>query len=803
MFQSSLQKRYFWFIGMALAAALSLLVVACDQPTPTPTNIPSTATTPPVQKPETSTPTPPTPTEEPTPTPPSVIILGRIPDPEQEFLTAVLQQLLEKANLPVEVEDFNDSRLAREALEQDKIDGYWEFTHTALTEYHRKTNPQDSQDLASFVLLVEEDGRNNLRWYRPIRAENPLILITREELARPNNIFSLDDLVNYFNDHSGYAPGFCAPQFFFNDAANKGFDRLNDRYDISSWNKEPYSGFRNGFDILISNNCDVMLTRRQTYHLYLAAENLEDGEVTRVLDTNNPNRFFPTSDRIALVFRQEALEKFQMQETEFEHRLNCMAELLDTSVMMEFLRQPPGNGNSNGESADMGVDEEFVNQVYECDREEDYSIVIAHQGNVEQQLLSQIVAQTLRGADIPVIIKDASLSGSQSEEAHVQWSYGVSASTSISPSYTITTSLSYNNSIIIAVKVDDDRENLETFQDLFDYMASPDLALDFCVDKAVQGAYEDFIAELQANPNYPDNMIDGDPNYLTRPDLGNCDVVVARTVGEFIGQPGFTQLESVEGLLGFPDERPLMIWTSSKWEQLKSRSETPLIVDRLSCILDELNQGTIENLIGQVNENGVSTEAAVEELLADLVCLKPLPGIMCESLLDNGSFENGTGWQYSSTSALARHDFFLFALHGEQVLQLGLERLSSGTPPQATARTFVSIPDDIPLTSTHLQLSYYPFEQDVSGNFFFRVDFHTGEIISSTEEIPFHSVDLPLRPLHRWTSYTIDLTTYLDQILGQTVTIILQVIHLEGATGPSLIYIDNMQLEACFIQDDP
>lgn len=132
------------------------------------------------------------------------IVVGGKNFTEQYILAEMAKLLLEEGGFDVELKTGVGSAVNRQALLNDQIDMYFEYTGTAYTVFHKQDDREIMTDKEKcYEWVKKHDAKKGLVWLKPIRFNNTYTLMMREKQADQMAIKSISDLADYMNEHKG------------------------------------------------------------------------------------------------------------------------------------------------------------------------------------------------------------------------------------------------------------------------------------------------------------------------------------------------------------------------------------------------------------------------------------------------------------------------------------------------------------------------------------------------------------------------------------------------------------------------
>lgn len=123
---------------------------------------------------------------------------------EQYILPELAKILLEKNGFNVTLKTGVGSTVARQSLENNQIDMYYEYTGTAYTVYHK----QGDKDIMTnqekcYQWVKDTDKKQGLVWLDKVKFNNTYTLMMRKDHAKKLGIVTISDLSKYMNKHKG------------------------------------------------------------------------------------------------------------------------------------------------------------------------------------------------------------------------------------------------------------------------------------------------------------------------------------------------------------------------------------------------------------------------------------------------------------------------------------------------------------------------------------------------------------------------------------------------------------------------
>lgn len=127
----------------------------------------------------------------------SPIVIGAKPATEQLLFMKMTALMLREKGFPVKELTFSRSAAVRHALEAGAIDLYWEYTNTALINYHKSSPVYDPDE--AFHQVADRDLKLGLIWLPKSNFNSTWVIFIRKDLAGDFNIETISDLARYAN----------------------------------------------------------------------------------------------------------------------------------------------------------------------------------------------------------------------------------------------------------------------------------------------------------------------------------------------------------------------------------------------------------------------------------------------------------------------------------------------------------------------------------------------------------------------------------------------------------------------------
>lgn len=128
--------------------------------------------------------------------------VGSEPFAEQQILGQIAIQALEAAGADVaDSTGLGSNEAVRQALIDDDISLYWEYTATGWLVFLANTDPiSDPQE--QYEAVAEQDlEQNNIRWLEPAPANNTYTIVSSQETARDLGVENISDLARLVEEN--------------------------------------------------------------------------------------------------------------------------------------------------------------------------------------------------------------------------------------------------------------------------------------------------------------------------------------------------------------------------------------------------------------------------------------------------------------------------------------------------------------------------------------------------------------------------------------------------------------------------
>ncbi len=134
-----------------------------------------------------------------------VVVSSKI-DTEGAVLGQMVLQSLEKAGIPVENRiQLGATNIVRNAIKAGEIDLYPEYTGNAAFFHDQADRDiwKDADKAYEQAASLDKEA-HNIVWLTPAKANNTWAMSVRGDLARENNLETLEDLANYVNNGGAF-----------------------------------------------------------------------------------------------------------------------------------------------------------------------------------------------------------------------------------------------------------------------------------------------------------------------------------------------------------------------------------------------------------------------------------------------------------------------------------------------------------------------------------------------------------------------------------------------------------------------
>ncbi len=145
---------------------------------------------------------------------------------ESHVLGQLTSVVLEEAGAEIiDQTGISGSATVREALEQDEIDMYWDYTGTGWVNILGHTTEDFPEDL--YAAVVEEDEENGIAWLEPAPFENTYRVATSNDFGDEHELETMSDSAAFINENPAEGR-ICAASEFIN--RDDGLPGLQDAY---------------------------------------------------------------------------------------------------------------------------------------------------------------------------------------------------------------------------------------------------------------------------------------------------------------------------------------------------------------------------------------------------------------------------------------------------------------------------------------------------------------------------------------------------------------------------------------------
>ncbi|MFG6666656.1 ABC transporter substrate-binding protein [Halomonas sp. HNIBRBA4712] len=129
-----------------------------------------------------------------------VVVSSKI-DTEGAVLGELIIQALEREGIPTENRlQLGATSVVRSAIQAGEIDLYPEYTGNGAFFFDMTDSPVWNDADQAFETVRERDADNGLVWLRPASANNTWAISLREDVAKANDLVTLEDLADYLAD---------------------------------------------------------------------------------------------------------------------------------------------------------------------------------------------------------------------------------------------------------------------------------------------------------------------------------------------------------------------------------------------------------------------------------------------------------------------------------------------------------------------------------------------------------------------------------------------------------------------------
>ncbi|MBU8908369.1 ABC transporter substrate-binding protein [Desertibacillus haloalkaliphilus] len=121
---------------------------------------------------------------------------------EQFILAKITSIYLKENGYEIEEKTNMGSEVLRQALSNEQVDLYWEYTGTGLINYLDQEPASSAEEAYQTVKAIDKE-ENQIEWLDMSNVNNTYTLMIREDHAEQLGIQSISDLANYVNENPG------------------------------------------------------------------------------------------------------------------------------------------------------------------------------------------------------------------------------------------------------------------------------------------------------------------------------------------------------------------------------------------------------------------------------------------------------------------------------------------------------------------------------------------------------------------------------------------------------------------------
>jgi len=245
------------------------------------------------------------------------IVIGSKGFTEQIILSKITAIYLLENGYDVEEVNGMASTVVRAALENGKVDIYWEYTGTGLTIFNKQ--PKEIDPEITYQKVKKLDDRKGLIWLERANFQNPYTILMREGEAKEKGIKTLSDLAEYVNENPGDLIFGSNAEFYAREDGIKGLEK---KY-----------GFKFPINNVIKMDTGLTYTSLKEKVIDVAMGFATDGRVAgfNLVTLEDDKNFFPPYDA-APVVRKEILSK----NPELAKLLKDISSCLDSESMIKL-----------------------------------------------------------------------------------------------------------------------------------------------------------------------------------------------------------------------------------------------------------------------------------------------------------------------------------------------------------------------------------------------------------------------------------------------------------------------------------
>ncbi len=239
---------------------------------------------------------------------------------EQYILSELAGILLEQNGFDVTLKTGVGTNIARQSLENEQIDLYYEYTGTAYTLFYEQEDPEIMSDPDKVYQWIKDtDAKKGLIWLKPVKFNNTYTLMMRKAHADQLGIGSISELATHVADQPEDLVFGVGSEFW---ERPDGFKALMKTYGLRippGQVKKMSLGLT--YKALLEDQVDV------------AMGFATDGRIAAfgLVNLDDNKRFFPVYNPCPVV-RKEVLDKYPG----IREALNPMADKLTTDKMQQM-----------------------------------------------------------------------------------------------------------------------------------------------------------------------------------------------------------------------------------------------------------------------------------------------------------------------------------------------------------------------------------------------------------------------------------------------------------------------------------
>lgn len=125
------------------------------------------------------------------------IVVGGKNFTEQQLLSSITAELLASNGFDIQNRSGMGSAAVRQAMENDQVDVYWEYTGTSLITYNKVTEQLSAED--TYARVKQLDADKGITWLDASAANNTYAFAMQRTQAADKGIQSLSDLAEKVN----------------------------------------------------------------------------------------------------------------------------------------------------------------------------------------------------------------------------------------------------------------------------------------------------------------------------------------------------------------------------------------------------------------------------------------------------------------------------------------------------------------------------------------------------------------------------------------------------------------------------